>query len=229
MTRPSSTGPEKPMANSTRSAGSSASRARHRLQLLVHLHEDAASRPCRCCPRSRWSRPSTRPWRLRPGSTTRAASAASCGQVISLFSLLGRHRHDLELRDRLGALAERGADAVGAGVAAADDDDVLVLGRMSLASVIAGGTSPETRRFCCGRKSMAKWMPSRSRPGDFAKKSNGCSEPPASSSASCVSSSSLAETVSPTLTLQWKVTPSASICFTRRSMMPFSILKSGMP
>ena len=33
---------------------------------------------------------------------------------------------------------------------------------------------------------MAKWMPSRSRPGDLAKKSNGCSEPPASSSASCV-------------------------------------------
>ena len=25
--------------------------------------------------------------------------------------------------------------------------------------------SPETRRFCCGRKSIAKWMPSRSRPG----------------------------------------------------------------
>ena len=45
-----------------------------------------------------------------------------------LVLLLRRHRHDLELRDRLGALPERGADAVRARVAAADDDDVLVLG-----------------------------------------------------------------------------------------------------
>ena len=33
----------------------------------------------------------------------------------------------------------------------------------------------------------------------------------------------------PTWTLQWKVTPSASICATRRSTWCFSILKSGMP
>ena len=64
-------------------------------------------------------------------------------------------------------------------------------------AVICGSSScgsPATRRFCCGRKVMAKTRPSRSRPGDLAKKSNGCSEPPASSSASCVSFSSLAET-----------------------------------
>ncbi len=35
---------------------------------------------------------------------------------------------------------------------------------------------PATRRFCCGRKFMAKWTPSRSRPGTG--KSRGCSEPP---------------------------------------------------
>ena len=35
--------------------------------------------------------------------------------------------------------------------------------------------------------------------------------------------------VTPTCTLQWKVTPSACICATRRSMMCFSSLKSGMP
>ena len=35
---------------------------------------------------------------------------------------------DLELDQALAAVAHRGADAVGAGVAAADDDDVLVLG-----------------------------------------------------------------------------------------------------
>ena len=76
---------------------------------------------------------------------------------------------------------------------------------------------------------MAKYRPSRSRPGDVAKKSNGFSEPPASSTASCPASSSFIETVVPTCTLQWKTTPSASICFTRRSTMCFSILKSGMP
>ena len=36
---------------------------------------------------------------------------------------------DLKLRDARRALADRGADAVRAGVAAADDDDVLALGR----------------------------------------------------------------------------------------------------
>ena len=42
--------------------------------------------------------------------------------------------------------------------------------------------SPETRRFCCGRKSIAKWTPERSRPG--AGRSRGASAPPASATAS---------------------------------------------
>ena len=45
-----------------------------------------------------------------------------------LVLLLRRLRHDLELGDRGGALAVRGADAVRAGVAAADHDDMLALG-----------------------------------------------------------------------------------------------------
>ncbi len=45
-----------------------------------------------------------------------------------LVLLFGRLRHDLELRHRGRALAERRADAVRAGVAAADDDDVLARG-----------------------------------------------------------------------------------------------------
>ena len=40
-----------------------------------------------------------------------------------------------------------------------------------------------TRRFCCGRNSMAKWMPSSSRPGMG--RSRGFSAPPASTTASC--------------------------------------------
>ena len=45
---------------------------------------------------------------------------------------LGRLRHDLEIGNRHGALADRGADAVGAGIAAADHDDLLALGENRL-------------------------------------------------------------------------------------------------
>src|SRR5207249_2794633 len=45
-----------------------------------------------------------------------------------LVLLLRRLRKDLELGDRSRALAVGGADAVGPGVAAADDDDMLALG-----------------------------------------------------------------------------------------------------
>jgi hypothetical protein len=47
------------------------------------------------------------------------------------------------------------------GVAAADDDDVLVLAVMKAWS---GTRSPSLRRFCSGRYSIAKWMPASSRP-----------------------------------------------------------------
>ena len=47
--------------------------------------------------------------------------------------------------------------------------------------------SPETRRFCCGRNSMAKWMPLSSRPGIG--RSRGFSAPPASTTASCSAAS----------------------------------------
>ena len=43
-------------------------------------------------------------------------------------ALKGRGRKDFELDQAPATLAERGADAVSAGVTAADDDDVLVLG-----------------------------------------------------------------------------------------------------
>ena len=48
--------------------------------------------------------------------------------MSELVLLVGRARHDLEIGDRQRALADRGADAVGAGVAAADDDHVLAAG-----------------------------------------------------------------------------------------------------
>src|SRR6201999_1552329 len=42
-----------------------------------------------------------------------------------LVFLLGRLRHHFEIDDRDRTLADGGADAVGAGIAAADDDDLL--------------------------------------------------------------------------------------------------------
>ncbi|MNT49603.1 hypothetical protein D3C72_1864660 [compost metagenome] len=104
--------------------------------------------------------------------------------------------------------------------------------------------SPALTLFCWRKNSMAKWMPSRSRPGTG--RSRDCSAPPVSSTASnslfnCSGVTvSLAQLVTleslprpslaaPTNTLVRKTTPSASICLTRRSMCDFSILKSGMP
>ncbi len=55
--------------------------------------------------------------------------------------------------DRERALAVAGAQAIGAGIAAADDHHALAGGQNGL---LAGTSSPSLRRFCCGRNSMAK-------------------------------------------------------------------------
>ena len=73
--------------------------------------------------------------------------------------LIRRARHDLQLDDRAAAMAEGGADAIGAGIAAADDDHVLALGGDELTA--PGQAVPWCWR---SRKSMAKWMPFRLRP-----------------------------------------------------------------
>jgi hypothetical protein len=54
-------------------------------------------------------------------------------------------------------VAVGGADAVGAGVAAADDDDVLVVGADEV--FVRDMQTPCTRLELARRKSMAKWMP----------------------------------------------------------------------
>ena len=51
-----------------------------------------------------------------------------CGQGFVGVAAVGRPGDDLELVDALAPLAMDGAQAVGAGVAAADDDHVLVAG-----------------------------------------------------------------------------------------------------
>ena len=83
-----------------------------------------------------------------------------CGQGLPA-TVVGRAGDDLELVDALAALAMDGAEAVGAGVAAADDDHVLAFGRDELAS---GIESPATRRFCSGGTPWRGGCRSRSRP-----------------------------------------------------------------
>ena len=66
---------------------------------------------------------------------------------------VGRPRQDLELHQALAAVPQRRADAVGAGVAAADDDDVLALGRDVLA---VGEVAVEQALGVACRNSIAK-------------------------------------------------------------------------
>ena len=76
-------------------------------------------------------------------------------------TLVRRPRHDLQLGDRLGTLPVRRAEAVRAGVAAADDHHVLAGGD----DLVRRRSSPSATRLACGRYSIAWWMPPSSRPG----------------------------------------------------------------
>ena len=85
------------------------------------------------------------------------------GPGQQLVLVLGRLRQDFDLGDRARALAVRGADAVRAGIAAADHQHVACPVGQDVRA-----RRPSRRRrgwFCCGRNSIAKWMPFRSRPG----------------------------------------------------------------
>ena len=102
--------------------------------------------------------------------------------------------------------------------------------------------SPALTLFCCGRNSIAKWMPSRSRPGTgrsrellgAAGQHDRVELAPSAASALIGFAGPVGDLLvalgsSPTSTPVRKTTPSACICATRRSMCDFSILKSGMP
>jgi hypothetical protein len=78
------------------------------------------------------------------------------------MAVRGRHGHDLKLAHGLGLVPVASAQAIRAGVAAADDHHALAGGQN-----LAGTSSPATRLFCCGKNSIAKWMPLSSRPGTF--------------------------------------------------------------
>ena len=151
-----------------------------RLELVVDAHAMQFLHRCRfrrktasCCTANSRSAPSS--WL----DEVRSFSGQS-GQVSALFSCSGGFGMISNLVTEQRALAERGADAVRAGIAAADHDHVLALGEDRLA--VLRPSRRLTRRFCCGRKSIAKWMPLSSRPGTG--RSRGFSAPPVSTTAS---------------------------------------------
>ena len=130
------------------------------------------------------------------------------GQVSALFSFSRRLRHDLELGDRQRALADRGADAVRAGVAAADDDDVLAAGEdrqdvaerlVADAAVLLGQEihgEMDAVELAAGDRQVARLL------GAAGERDRVVAVEQLGRSASSM----------PTWTLQWKMTPSASIC-----------------
>ena len=166
------------MASSTRSAGMLELAAGHRLHLAVEadafelldlavLAEEAAGRHAE----------------IARGALGLARGGAELERPVRpgqrLVLLLRRLRQDLELGHRDRALAERGADAVGAGIAAADHHHLLAVGedRLDVAQRLAGHAAVLLRQEIHGKVHAASSRPLTAR-------SRGCSAPPASSTAS---------------------------------------------
>ena len=182
--RPSCTGPTKPIASSTRSAGISNSVPGTSTifiapSVLFHSTRTAISfstlpsLPSKLLGRDRQVALAAFFVRRRGAQLDRPVRPDS-----GLFSCSGGMRQQLELRHRLRAWRFDVPTQSRAGVAAADDHDVLAGGAGSGRATL----SPATTLFCCGRNSIAKCTPSRSRPGTG--RSRGCSAPPASTTAS---------------------------------------------
>ena len=148
------------------------------------------------------------------------------GQGLAGARLVRRPRQQLELTHAARALPMRGAEAVGAGVAAADDDDVLVLrgDERLVGDIVAFAAAVLQRRY-----SIAKWMPVSSRPGTWqiARRRRAAGE---HDRVELARAARRRGTLTPTLALVRNVDAfvlaSAS---SRRSRTRFSILNSGMP
>ena len=139
---------------------------------------------------------------------------------------LGRALEQLEVEHVLRALAVAGADAVRAGVAAAQHEHVPA--RRQDRARCPDTASPATRRFCCSRKGIAKWIAVELAPGNrqiarllgAAREQHGVE---------------LAQELGPEMSLP-TCTPVRHLhalgdhqLAARRSIVHFSSLKSGMP
>ena len=110
------------------------SRAGQRFELRRRAHAHGMQAVSRCRSSSPVNFVVSRPNRGRrlPRARFRCAvAAATAATACSACALLRRHRHDFELQHGLGLLPVAGAQAIRAGIAAADDHDALA-GRQNL-------------------------------------------------------------------------------------------------
>ena len=174
-------GPRKPMREQHELApGRSCSRARHLLRAeaavraLLPLDAARSRAPSRC------PLPSPTKRFVEDRVLARVRAEHRLRLLLAVVQLVGssataatgcRRRARRAARGRISSCSRllqpwrmRGADAVGAGVAAADDDDVLALGGDVLAVREVRCRAGSSCSRC--RNSIAKWMPFSSRPGD---------------------------------------------------------------
>ncbi len=131
-TRPFASGPTKPIARKTKSAGISPAGALPGTEsALVRLDVDQLQRPhpTVAVVDEALGRDGEDPLATLLVRARDAVGHRVRRPRLGVGTRLGRSRQDLELRHRGRALTVRGAQAVGAGVAAADDDHVLALRR----------------------------------------------------------------------------------------------------
>ncbi len=149
--------------------------------------------------------------------------------------LLGRTWHQLDLGDAGGAVAIRGADAVGAGIATANDDDMLALdvdrilcARRRLPCSAGSGTRARNARRPDRVREPAGRADTRHRRPAPRHRNPSCRR-----SALMVLRASLAtplgSTAFVTMVPVTNLTPSTFICAMRQSIRRLSSLKSGMP
>ena len=179
LSMPSCTGCTKPMASSTRSALRSNSVPGIGLNLSSTRTQSSFCTwpfsPVNFCVITAKSRSAPSSWLDEVRSFS-----GQFGQVRSLSLLLGRLRHDLEVASPRARPAGSTCRCSRSRYRRRRSPPHACRRRGSAARRRAARRA--TRRFCCGRKSIAKWMPSRSRPGIG--RSRGFSAPPASTTAS---------------------------------------------
>ena len=122
-------------------------------------------------------------------------------------------------------MAHRGADAVGAGVAAADDDDVLALGGDEIAVLV-----PVEQRLGVGGEKLHREVDALEGARPSMGRSRGLVAPVQMTTASNSFRKICGSTFSPTLALQMNLMPSCSISLMRRRTTSFlSSFMFGMP
>ena len=151
-------------------------------------------------------------------------TSGHAGHGFARRARVRRRRHQLDLRDRRRALAQRGAEAVGAGVAAAEDDHALAARRRATAPARSPPTDLVLLDEVVHREQHAGELAARHVELARALRAD---RDHARRRARRAAASHVGSR--PTATPRRSSTPSASSIASRRSITCFSSLKSGMP